>query len=319
MKRDYSLLILAAALLLIYGCFALLKPGVFLSLGNVEQLVRQSLVIGIGALGMTYIIVSGGIDLSAGSVVALSTVTGALTLSATGSVPLCIAACVLTGLLCGAFNGVLISYLRMRPFIVTLVSMLALRGIAKGIAGEKPVYPESTQWIGVFTGALPPQSRWMIIPPGGWIWVAAVALFAWALRATTFGRNLVAVGSNEAAARVCGVPVERVKVGGYLLGGVMFGLAGLMLFSRTRTGDMSAANGAELSMIAAAVIGGASLSGGQGNLVGTAVGALIMSTINMGCNSLGLPNWVQEILTGLIILVAVGVDRWRSAHASAAA
>ena len=318
MKKDHSLPILIGAWILIYLSFAVAKPGVFLSLSNVEQLVRQSLVIGLGALGITYIIVAGGIDLSAGSVVALATVTGAMTLDQTGSVGAAIGACLLTGLVCGLLNGVLITRLGAGPFIVTLVSMLALRGVAKGISGEKPVYPEAPQWIGQFTGALTADNRWMIIPPGGWIWVVCTAAFAWALRYTTFGRNVVAIGSNETAARVCGVQVNRVKVATYALGGAMFGLAGLMLLSRTRTGDMSSAMGAELSMIAAAVIGGASLSGGQGNLVGASVGALVMATINMGCNTVGLSNWVQEILTGVIILVAVAVDRLRARQLSVA-
>ena len=314
MKNRYSLLVLFIALFLTYMLFAFKRPDVFLSAGNIEQLVRQSLVIGIGAIGMTMIIVSGGIDLSAGSVVALSTVCGAIALNSSGSVAVAIAVCLLSGTVCGIANGLLIAAFRAGPFIVTLVSMLTLRGFAKGIAHEKPVYLKDPQWIGSFTGALDPSRKWMVIAPGGWIWVACILIFALGMRYTVFGRNAVAIGSNEAAARLCGVRIQATKVGVYAVGGLMFGLAGLMLFSRTRTGDIGAAMGAELSMIAAAVIGGASLNGGQGNVYGTAIGALIMSTINMGCTSIGLANWIQEILTGVIILLAVGVDRWRAAR-----
>ena len=130
-----------------------------------------------------------------------------------------------------------------------------------------------------------------------------------------FGKNAVAVGSNETATYLSGVPIDKVKVGVYSLAGALLGLAGVMQLSRTTIGDPTIATGEELKMIAAVVIGGASLAGGQGSVVGAAFGTLIMTTINMGCTQIGVPNWVQEILTGVIILVAVGLDRWRLARA----
>lgn len=131
------------------------------------------------------------------------------------------------------------------------------------------------------------------------------------LRYTRLGRHIFAIGSNEQTARLCGVPVQRVKVVTYTLGGLFFGLAGLMLFSRLTVGDPTAAVGLELDVIAAVVIGGGSLAGGEGSVLGSLVGALIMSVIRSGCSQMGLSNWVQELVTGAVIVVAVALDRLR--------
>jgi ribose transport system permease protein len=304
-----------AAWVAVYALFAFLKPGTFLTLGNLELMMRQSLIIGLGAVGMTYIIMSGGIDLSAGSAAALATVVGALTLNATQDPTLAALACVGVGLGCGLVNGLATALLKAGPFIVTLGSMLAFRGLAKGLAGEKTVSTEGDSWIFSLASALDSQERWLLIPIGGWIWLILLGLMALALKRTTFGRRVVAIGSNEEAARLCGVKVEAVKVGVYSLAGVFFGLGGLMSLSRMTLGDPTSSQGDELKIIAAVVIGGASLSGGQGSLLGAAFGVLIMTTIGMGCTQMGIPNWVQEIMTGAIILSAVALDRWRISRA----
>jgi ribose transport system permease protein len=165
---------------------------------------------------------------------------------------------------------------------------------------------------------LPKSQKWQLFPLGAWVWIVFLVILAVALNYTTFGRNVVAVGSNEAAAKLCGIPVNSVKVGVYSLAGFFFGLAGLMSFSRTTLGDPTSGAGDELKMIAAVVIGGASLSGGEGSMVGTALGVLIMSTISIGCSQMAIPNWIQEILTGVIILTAVAIDRWRASKLAAA-
>ncbi len=198
--------------------------------------------------------------------------------------------------------------LELSPFIVTLGLWGALRGLAKGLGDNQPVYPPRLGWIGDLmvsggTGAL--------LAPGVWILFALAALFALILNATVFGRHAVAVGSNEKTARLCGVRVERVKVLVYMLGVGCAGVAALLQLSFLSIGDPTTASGAELRVIAAVVIGGASLAGGEGSIRGTLVGAFLMVVVDDGCTKLGLENWVQEIVTGAIIVAAVALDRAR--------
>lgn len=316
MKGGKQVIGVIIAWVAIYGLFAALAPT-FRDPSNIEVMMRQSIVDGLGAIGMTFVIVTGGIDLSAGSIIALGTVIGALTLKRTSSTEIALGATVLSGLLSGLLNGVLVARLRVGSFIVTLASMLALRGLAKGLANEQTVSGVPKTWLNTLTAALGDGEKWMLFPRGAWVWIVMLAVFAWAMQYTTFGRNTVAIGSNESTARLCGVRVDWVKVGAYGLAGFFFGLGGLMQMSRTSIGDPTIALGEELKIIAAVVIGGASLSGGEGSIIGAAFGTLIMTTINMGCNIMGIPNWIQEILTGAIILVAVGIDRWRLAKSAA--
>jgi len=371
-------------LALIFGLFSALKPDSFPTLRNIETIARQTAIVGIAALGMTLVIISGGIDLSAGSVIALSTVAIALILHPSEDpgalLPLAAAmGGVAVGALCGLVNGVTITRLRMVPFIVTLGMLLIVRGAAKGVADEKTVHAplswlenllaavgnkEPTTavimmffaaalmvWLILcFTGTgrrmvgIEPGGRkikllmveiglanlerilllagcllaawislvvWRLFPPGVLIMLALAALVGLALRYTAFGRHVFAIGSNEQTAMLCGVPVGRVKVMVYALCGAFAGMAGVMQFSRLTVGDPTVAIGLELNVIAAVVIGGGSLSGGEGSVLGSIVGALIMTIISSGCSHLGLPNWVQEIVTGSIIVAAVAVDRLR--------
>lgn len=317
MKAGRQVIGVIVAWMAIYVMFAALTPA-FREPSNIEVMMRQSIVDGLGAIGMTFIIVTGGIDLSAGSTIALGTVVGALTLRATHRTDLTILATICSGLLSGSLNGVLVSRLRVGSFIVTLASMLAIRGLAKGLAHEQTVSGVPNTWLNGLTAALGSNEKWMLFPQGAWVWIACLAACGWAMQFTTFGRNTVAIGSSESTARLCGVKVDRVKIGAYALAGFFFGLGGLMQMSRTSIGDPTIATGEELKIIAAVVIGGASLAGGEGSILGAAFGTLIMTTINMGCNIMGIPNWIQEIMTGLIILVAVAIDRWRLSKSSAA-
>ena len=151
----------------------------------------------------------------------------------------------------------------------------------------------------------------MIVPPGVWLLAVLAVLTAVVLKYTRLGAHIFAIGSNENTARLCGVPVERVKIAVYTLSGALAGLTGVLQFSRLTVGDPTVAVGLELDVIAAVVIGGGSLSGGEGTVLGTLVGAFIMTVIRAGTSQMGLPNWVQEIVTGTIIVVAVAIDRWR--------
>lgn len=289
----------------------------FVGARNMETLARQSAIVGTAALGMTLIIAMGGIDLSVGSVVALSTVVMAWLLQRGCSPWAAAGGGVLLGAACGLFNGLLIIGLRVAPFIVTLGTLLIARGAAKGLAQEQKidVNPDALGWLGDLLSTLGREDRWMLVPPGVWALIALAALTAVLLRYTRLGRHIFAIGSSELAARLCGVPVPRVKVTIYVLGAVFAGLAGVMQFSRLTVGDPTVAVGLELDVIAAVVIGGGSLAGGEGSVQGTIIGALIMIVIRSGCSHMGLPNWVQEIITGLIIVTAVTLDRLRHRRA----
>ncbi len=302
------------ALIAVYGIFVMIAPPSFATTRNMEMIARQTTIVGVAALGMTIVIISGGIDLSVGSIVALSTVVIAWLLQHGGVNPLTAA---LGGVAAAAFfgliSGLLITRLRVVPFIVTLGMMLVVRGAAKGIGREQKidVDPERLKWLEELLATVPKERSWMLLPPGVWMLIILALATAALLRYTRLGRHTFAIGSNEETARLCGVAVERVKVLVFTMCAAFAGLAGLMQFSRLTVGDPTVAVGLELNVIAAVVIGGGSLSGGEGSILGTLVGALLMTTIASGCTQMGLPNWVQEIITGAIIVVAVAVDRLR--------
>ena len=277
----------------------------FATPGNLQTIALQSAIVGMAALGMTMIILAGGIDLSIGSTVALTSVVAACLMKFRGW-PAFPAACgaVLAGGLCGLLNGVLITRLQVVPFIITLGTLLILRGSAKGLADEQTVIPAPS----ALDSLLDVSS---VLPSGVWLLAFLAAGVSVVLRYTRFGRHLFAVGSNEAAARLCGVPITRTKLGVYTLGGLFAGLAGLLQYSRLAMGDPTAAPGLELDVIAAVVIGGGSLAGGEGSVIGSLVGALFMMTIRYGCSQMGWPNWVTEIVAGAIIIIAVAGDRLR--------
>ena len=290
----------------VYVLFAVLSPDTFARASNLATMARQTVVVAIAAVGMTLVIVHGGIDLSVGSGVALATVVIASLLKAGhGPVSACLGGIACVGL-AGVVTGAVVTRLRIAPFIVTLGSMSILRGAAKGLANEQKIDVDP-RGLDALLG--PPQSG--LFPSGVWIAVALAVLAAGALRSTRFGRHVFAVGSNEATARLCGIDVDRVRIAVYALAGILAGIAGVMEFSTLTVGDPTDSIGLELEVIAAVVIGGASLSGGEGTIAGSMVGALLMTVIKTGGTHLGLPNWVQEIVTGGIILVAVAIDRAR--------
>ncbi len=298
-------------LLLVIALFSLVPEvqGRFLRFANFKSVATQSVIVALGALGMTLIIISGGIDLSAASNIALSSVIAAYAVNAGLAPPVAVALGVLTGGLVGLANGALVTRLRLVPFIVTLGMMGIARGAAKWIAGNQKIDAPMT-WINELM-AKTPHPPWLLLAPGVWIVIVLAVVLAVLLRSSVFGRHVFAVGSNEATARLCGVRTDRVKVLVYALAGLFCGLSGVMEFSRLTVGDPTVAVGLELDIIAAVVIGGGSLSGGEGSILGTMVGVLIMSFLRNGCTMMGWPNYIQEIIIGAIIVVAVALDRLR--------
>ena len=299
-----------AGLALVAVVFGFLIGPRFFSPANLELMARQTAIVGVAALGMTLVIVAGGIDLSVGSVIALSTVVAALILRDGQPPVLAAIGAIGAGTLCGVMNGALITSLRVVPFIVTLGTMLLVRGAAKGLAEETRLEAPITWLNGLLRTVR--DGNGLLVPTGIWIVVFLAIVVAITLQFTRFGRYLFAIGSSERTARLCGVRVERCKIAVYALAGALAGLAGVLEFSRLSVGDPTVAVGAELGVIAAVIIGGGSLSGGKGTVIGTLAGAAIMTVIQIGCSQRGLPNWVQEIVTGTIIVFAVALDRLRS-------
>lgn len=277
---------------------------VFLTFGNFRIIFTQTVIVAIGALGMTMIIVSGGIDLSVGSVVALTSVVAALLIGAGWGPAAVLAATVLAGGLIGAVNGSVVAFLRMNAFIVTLGMLGVARGAAKWLAGNQTVNYGGSPLNGLMAFGAG-------VPPGVWVALGLAVVTGVVMQRTVFGRHLFAIGSNEATARLCGIRVPRVKALIYALAGLYFGLAGVMQLARLRQGDPTVAVGLELDVIAAVVIGGGSLSGGAGTVLGSMIGALIMAVLRNGSQQMGWPTYMQEIIIGVVIIAAVGLDQLR--------
>ena len=302
-------------LVAVVAVFAFLTetPDQYLSVRNFRIVVAQTVIVALGAIGMTMIIVSGGIDLSVGSVIALTGVVTAIAIRDGVSPLMAVIYSVLAGGLVGVINGLMITQLRVIPFIATLGTLGMARGVAKWIAGQQTVNAPPT-WVNELAVTFP-DPEWLIVAPGVWLTVLLAVLVALVLRYTVFGRRVFAIGSNEAAARACGIAVDRLKIWIYGLAGLLFGLSGVMQMSRLRQGDPTVAIGTELDVIAAVVIGGGSLNGGVGTILGSMIGATIMAVLRNGSQQMGWPNYVQEIIIGAIIVVAVAVDGWRSRKA----
>jgi ribose/xylose/arabinose/galactoside ABC-type transport system permease subunit len=301
-------------LVLVLVLFGSLIGPQFFRPANLDLIARQTAIVGTAALGMTMVIAAAGIDLSVGSIISLSTVVIALLLRQEASPALAGLAGIASGAACGFVTGLLVTRLKVVPFIVTLGMMLLVRGAAKGFADERRI-EAPVSWLNDLLRARAPGEG-LLLPPGIWALLGLALLVAGVLRYTRFGRHLLAIGSNERTARLCGVAVERCKVAVYTVAAGLAGLAGVLQFAKLSVGDPTVAVGLELDVIAAVIIGGGSLQGGKGTVAGTLIGAVLMTVIQIGCSQRGLPNWVQQIVTGGVIVAAVALDRWRQAGPS---
>jgi ribose transport system permease protein len=312
------------ALLLVYGFFAACDHwqeggGQFVSLRNLQSMLVAAAPVAVAGLGATAVIIAGGIDLSAGTVISLCATVLAYVLKHDGPIEWALASCVLTGCLVGFVNGLLVSALKVVPFVVTLGTMTICLGLAKLVADETTVRPSLSSvphWMdGLATPT--PEPSWLLVAPGVWLLLCLAIVMSLVLRYTIFGRHIFAVGSNERTARLCGLNVPALKIAIYLMAGLFVGLAGVYQFAKLRVGNPISGVGLELRVIAAVVIGGASLNGGRGTVLGTLAGALLMQTIASGCTQLGLKNPAQDIILGVIIVVAVTVDQYRQRRTDA--
>lgn len=295
--------------LAIFAIDSELRP-VFFKGGNFKTILTQTVIVAIGAMGMTLVIVSGGIDLCAGSVVALASVVTAKLIEQGYGFLAVISVTILVGGLVGLVNGGIITAFRMMPFIVTLGMMGIARGVSKWLAKNQTVNPETP--LGSVNQLMDNSQSpltFFPLPDGVWFALGLALVMAIVLRRSVFGRYVFAIGSNEDTARLCGIRVNFNKVLIYTLAGAFFGLAGVMQFSRLTQGDPSVAIGLELQIIAAVVIGGASLSGGAGSIPGSVIGAFMMASLANGSSIKDWPNYMQEIIIGVVIILAVGMDK----------
>lgn len=340
-------------LLATWVLFAVWAGSKFTSWSNQELMLLQTAVVGTAAVGATWIIVSGGIDLSVGANIALSAMVGSLViqdghgfwLAALATVlSSCVVGWLIGALVIGALLRVLLAgvagglvawltagmgalwsllfgtavgalvwvtstrlrqALPLSPFIVTLGLWGALRGIAKGLGNNQMIYFEPNETLNAL---MEPGG---LLPPGVWVLLVVAILASLLLRRSVFGRHVVALGSSRETARLCGINLPKTELRVYVIGCGCAGIAAVMQMSYLQIGDPTTAQGFELKAIAAAVIGGASLAGGEGAIFGTLLGALIMTVVDNGCNKVELNNWVQEVVTGVIIVAAVALDRWR--------
>lgn len=288
-------------LAIIFVVFTWLSP-VFLTAPNLINVLQQSSINACIALGMTLVIVSGGIDLSVGPIAALAAVVAASLMVAGVPIPLAILAALGVGALCGLFNGVLVAYAGLQPFIVTLGGLSLYRALSLIYTGGNPVFGIPKEFRALTNGDI------MGIPTPVVI-VAVIALICWiVLNKTPLGEYLMAVGGNQEAARIAGVPVALTKIAAFVISGVLAAVAALILVGRLGAAEPTLGNLWELDAIAAAAIGGASLMGGKGSIVGTILGAIILGSLRNGLTLMNVQAFYQLLATGIIIIAAMLID-----------
>ncbi len=277
----------------------------FLTSTNLSSVVRQTAVINIMALGMTMIIISGGIDLSVGSILAMGGLLGTMAMERGWPIGLGVAVGMLTGMVGGLTNGLLTTRLKINPFIVTLGTLGIVRGLALIISNGLPVHriPPAFSYLG--------EGTMLGVPFVLWLLLACALVVHVLLEHTRLGRSAFAIGSNPEAALYAGIAVGFHTTAVYTIGGVLTGLAGMIEASRLMTGQPTAGQGYELQVIAAVVIGGGSLRGGEGSVIGTLIGAFIMGLLSNGSDLLGISPYLQQAIIGAIIILAVAVDELR--------
>lgn len=279
----------------------------FLEAGNLSNLVLQVSIISIVAIGSSFVIFTGGIDLSPGSMIALLTMVFAMAVKMAG-LPLWVALLVvlLLGVVLGLVNGLLTAYLRIPSFITTLAALSAFRGMAFMFNNGSPIFSLSPHLEALFYGKL------LHVPLPLFYVVMLYAVAFWFLRNTAPGRAIYAVGGSPAAARLSGINVRRVQLLAFLVAGLTAAIGAVLMAARLNSGSPNYGVGMELSAIAAAVIGGASLAGGRGNIVNTVLGALTIVIVQNGLNLNAVPTSAQNVVVGAIIVLAVGIDMWRA-------
>ncbi|AYX84088.1 ribose ABC transporter permease [Staphylococcus sp. EG-SA-6] len=291
-------------LILLIIVVSILNPS-FLDLSNLLNLLRQISINGLIAFGMTFIILTGGIDLSVGSILALSSAFIALMITSGVDPIIALIIGVLIGFVLGAVNGLLVTKGNMAPFIATLATMTIFRGLTLVITDGNPITNLGDSYLFQLFG----KGYFIGIPVPAVTMIIVFMILLIILQKTTFGRHTYAIGGNEVAAKISGIKVNKIKILIYGISGLMSALAGGILTSRLNSAQPTAGTSYELDAIAAVVLGGTSLTGGKGRIVGTLIGVLIIGVLNNGLNLLGVSSFYQQVVKGVVILIAVLIDR----------
>lgn len=291
-------------LILLIIVVSILNPS-FLDLSNLLNLLRQISINGLIAFGMTFIILTGGIDLSVGSILALSSAFIALMITSGVDPIIALIIGVLIGFVLGAVNGLLVTKGNMAPFIATLATMTIFRGLTLVITDGNPITNLGDSYLFQLFG----KGYFIGIPVPAVTMIIVFVILLIILQKTTFGRHTYAIGGNEVAAKISGIKVNKIKILIYGISGLMSALAGGILTSRLNSAQPTAGTSYELDAIAAVVLGGTSLTGGKGRIVGTLIGVLIIGVLNNGLNLLGVSSFYQQVVKGVVILIAILIDR----------
>lgn len=295
------------ALIILIVFVSVLNPA-FLQVNNLLNLMRQLIINGFIALGMTFVILTGGIDLSVGSTLALTSAIFAGLLQ--GGMPTILAILIALGLglILGLVNGILITKGKLAPFIVTLATMTIFRGLTLVYMDGRPIAGPKDDFAFQFLG----KGQFFGIPFQVILFIIAYLILWILLTKTSYGRKIYAVGGNEKASFISGIKIDKIKILVYVISALMAVLSGLVLTSRLNSAQPTAGSAYEMDAIAAVVLGGTSMTGGSGSLTGTLIGILILGVLNNGLNLLGVSSFYQQIVKGVVILIAVLIDRKRN-------
>lgn len=274
----------------------------FRTQGNALNLLQQNAIMGMMACAMTFAIILGGFDLSVGAIAALSSVAGAKVMIVTGNIPLGIAAALTAGLVVGLMNGLLIAYVGVNPFVSTLGTMTIVRGLVYVYTNATPLFGVPYRFTQVGLG------KTLGIPNPFWIFLGVAIALTFLLRQTLFGHYIYTIGGNAAAAKNMGINVRRIRLAVYLTTAIAAAIAGIILVGQTATGQPQGALNYELTAIAAVIVGGASLSGGQGSAIGTIIGVFLLGVVSNALNLFGVSPFWQPVATGTILVIAVAID-----------
>lgn len=301
--QDYGSFI---ALILLIIAISIVSPD-FRTINNFLSLLRQSAINGLIAFGMTCIILTGGIDLSVGSILALTSIICAHTIKLGLPAPLAVLIALIFGIILGVISGLMVTKSRLQPFIATLITMTGYRGLTMIISGGKPISRLGNNFLLNHIG----KGSFLGIPTPVWILIVFFAIFLFVLKKTVFGRQIYATGSNANAAELAGININKTKLIVYATSGFMSALSGLILVSRLGSAQPTLGEGYELDAIAAVALGGTSMTGGRGKITGTLIGILIIAVLNNGLNIIGVSSYYQDVVKALVIFLAVVSDRNR--------
>ena len=301
--QDYGSFIALIFLVIVIGA---ISPD-FRTVNNFLSLLRQSAINGLIAFGMTCVILTGGIDLSVGSVLALTSIICAYTIKIGLPAPLSMLIALIFGIILGTISGLMVTKSRLQPFIATLITMTGYRGLTMILSGGKPISRLGNNLLLNHIG----KGSFLGIPIPVWILIIFFAIFLFVLKKTVLGRQIYATGSNAKAAELAGININNIKLIVYAVSGFMASLSGLILVSRLGSAQPTLGSGYELDAIAAVALGGTSMTGGRGKITGTLIGILIIAVLNNGLNIIGVSSYYQDVVKALVIFLAVISDRNR--------